>query len=286
MTAAGRADPLGVGLRVERFAKVDLSRPEELRTLVRAAPEPVVVNFAARTDVDPIERERSSPDAPSGPAWAVNALAPEVVASACRSAGKFFVQISTDFVFDGTEGPYDEGAARSPFSDRVSWYGWTKSEGERRAGQAVPDMAIVRISYPYRASFAGKLDFARWMLEKRRQGTLPPLYANQQITPTWVPDVTGALEVIIHRRRPGVVHVTSPEVTTPLEFGRELIGRVEGTAPVLTAGTLSAPPPDSRIAPRPIRGGLRSKSSEELGVRWTPWREGIARLAKGEEGGP
>jgi len=262
-----------------------MSRPEEVRAAVQSAPETVVVNFAARTDVDPVERERTSPASPSGSAWAVNALGPESVAAACRAGGKFFVQISTDFVFDGTEGPYDERAARSPFSDRVSWYGWTKSEGERLASQAVSEMAIVRVSFPYRATFAGKLDFARRMLERYRQGSLPPLYANQQITPTWVPDVTEALEVLIRRRLSGVFHVASPEVTNPLEFGRELIDRVEGSTPALTAGTLEAPRPGSGIAPRPIRGGLRSRRSEELGLRWTSWRRGIERLAKGEEGG-
>jgi dTDP-4-dehydrorhamnose reductase len=284
VTAAGRTHPAALGLRVERFTEVDLHQPEVVRTSVRSAPETVVVNFAARTDVDPVERERSDPASPRGSAWAINALAPESVASACRDSGKFFVQVSTDFVFDGVEGPYDERAARSPFSDRLSWYGWTKSEGERLASRAVSEMAIVRIAFPYRAAFSGKLDFARWMLEKYRQGSLPPLYANQQITPTWVPDVTEALEVLIRRRRSGVFHVASPDVTSPLEFGRELIDRVEGSTPALSAGTLEAPRPGSGIAPRPVRGGLRSRRCEELGIRLTSWRRGIERLAKGEEG--
>ena len=285
VAAAGRASPAAAGLRVERFTELDVSQPELVRAVVRSAPETVVVNFAARTDVDPVERERSAPTAPGGTAWTVNALAPEAVASASRTSGKFFVQISTDFVFDGVDGPYDERAARSPFSDRVSWYGWTKSEGERLASEAGSEMAIVRISFPYRATFSRKLDFARRMLERYRQGSLPPLYANQQITPTWVPDVTEALGVVIRRRLAGVFHVASPEVTSPLEFGRELIGRVEGSAPALPAGTLEAPRPGSGIAPRPIRGGLRSRRSEELGIRPTPWRRGIERLANGEEGG-
>jgi len=284
VAAAGRSNPAGAGFRVERFTGLDMLRPEDLHTAVRAAPETVVVNFAARTDVDPIERERTSPMTPGGSAWAINALAPESVASACRASGKFFVQISTDFVFDGTDGPYDERAARSPFSDRISWYGWTKSEGEHLASAAASEMAIVRIAFPYRASFSGKLDFARWILERHRRGSLPPLYANQQITPTWVPDVTEVLELLIRRRLSGMFHVASPEVTTPLEFGRELIDRVEGATPALSAGALEAPRPRSGIAPRPIRGGLRSRRVEEFGIRPTSWRRGIERLARGEEG--
>jgi len=284
VAAAGRVDPGGAGLSVERFTNADLSRPEELSALVRAAPEATVVNFAARTDVDPVERERSTAASPAGSAWAVNALAPEAIAAACRASGKYFVQISTDFVFDGTAGPYDESAPRSPLSDRVSWYGWTKSEGERRAAEADPRAAIVRISYPYRAAFPQKLDFARWMLEKHRQGALPPLYANQQLTPTWIPNVTKALQVLIRQRSPGVFHVASPDVTSPLEFGRALLTRVEGSTPALSAGMLRPPEHGSGVAPRPVRGGLRSHRCADLGIPLTPWREGVELLARGDEG--
>ena len=283
IAAADLADPKQLGLRVERFSRIDLTHLEEVATLVHSAPEPAVVNFAARTDVDPIERERSWTGARPGPAWTVNALAPQSIAAACRASGKYFVQISTDFVFDGTAGPYDESAPRSPFSEKVSWYGWTKSEGERLSGDADPSRAVVRISYPYRAQFSAKLDFARWMVERYRKGALPPLYANQQITPTWVPDVTRVLEELLRRRVPGVFHVASPEVTSPFEFGRELLSRTEGTTPTVEAGSLSAPRPGSGIAPRPLRGGLRSTRSLELGIRLTSWRTGIEHLAAGDE---
>jgi len=284
VAAAGRVDPRGVNLPIERFAYVDLGRPGDVYAVVRSAPESAVVNFAARTDVDPVERERSAPTSPGGSAWSVNALSPEAIASACRTSGKYFVQVSTDFVFDGTSGPYDEGVARSPFSERMSWYGWTKSEGERRTVAAHPEAAVLRIAYPYRARFEAKLDFARWMLETHRRGALPPLYANQQITPTWIPDVTGALRVLLQRRLPGIFHVASPEVTSPLEFGRELFTLVDGVVPKLAAGTLVAPRPGSGTAPRPIQGGLLSGRCADLGVPLTPWRAGIARLAIGDEG--
>lgn len=282
LSAAGRADPRAFGLRVERFDRLDLSDPAEVERHVRSAPEPVVVNFAARTDVDAIERERSVAATPSGSAWAVNALAPEAVARAARRAGKYLVQLSTDFVFEGTSGPYGEDAPRSPLSTRMSWYGWTKSEGERLASGASPDLAVVRISYPYRASFPPKLDFARWMLARHRDGTLPPLYANQQISPTWVPDVSGALETLVRRRASGVFHVASPELTTPWEFGKELLALARGSTVEVVRGTLVDPVPGSGVAPRPIRGGLTPGRAQRLGVRLTPWRVGVRELVSGQ----
>lgn len=282
IAAAGRTDPMQHGLRVERFEPVDLARPEAVVKLVRSAPEPVIVNFAARTDVDPIEMERPLRSSHDGPAWTVNALAPAAIGAAARSSRKYFVQLSTDYVFDGTMGPYGEDFPRSRLSDNLSWYGWTKSEGERLSSTENPNVAIVRISYPYRASFEPKSDFARWIIEMHRKGTLPPLYSNQQITPTWVPDVTHALQILIRRHLSGIFHLASPEVTTPMEFGRELLTRVDGSAPQLVAGSLKLPATGSGVAPRPIRGGLLSRRTTDLGISSTSWRQGIRNLVEGK----
>ena len=286
VTAAGRVDPTQRGLAVRGFRRVDLAQPEAVEELVRSAPEATIVNFSARTDVDGVEKERPQTDPPSGGAWKVNALAPEAIARATRAGGKGFLQVSTDFVFDGTSGPYDEDAARSPLTGRLSWYGWTKGEGERRALEQDPATTIVRISYPYRTGFPAKLDFARWMLARRREGTLPALYGDQQITPTWIPDLTAVLASLLRQPRQGIFHVASPAATTPWEFATELIARQEGARPSLVRSELGSAPATPGRAPRPLRGGLRSRRAEELGVQLTPWRKGVERLVPTSGGRP
>ncbi|HXY47353.1 MAG TPA: sugar nucleotide-binding protein [Thermoplasmata archaeon] len=286
-SAAGRTDPRTVGIPVERFDPVELANPLALHRAVFEAPEPVVVNFAAITDVDGVESQRP-PDlnAAAGDAWAVNALAPAYVAHATNESKKFLVQLSTDFVFDGERGPYDESAPRSPFSPRVSWYGWTKSEGERRTSVMDPSAAILRIAYPYRSDFPAKLDFARRILQRYRQGSLPSLYTDQQISPTWVPDVTNALQLLIRGRTSGVVHVASPTLTTPFEFATELLRRAEGRAVDIARGSLEAAPRDPRRAPRPLHGGLRPDRAKSLEIPLTPWPAGIEQLLASQESRP
>ncbi len=283
--AAGRADPSGRGVPVEGFSPVGLEHGSDVEDLIRSRPEPAVVNFAARTDVDGIERERGASLEPAseGDAWRVNALAPEAMARASRAEGKYFVQVSTDFVFDGTAGPYDETVARSPLSDRLSWYGWTKSEGERRVEREDPRACILRISYPFRSAFPGKLDFARGMVAKRRAGALPAFYADQVMTPTWVPDVTHALGALIQRRAAGVFHAASPESTTPYEFAERLFRATPGPAVRLQRGSLVESLRRPGATPRPVRGGLRCDRLPRLGARLTGWKEGIDRLVV-EEG--
>ena len=176
--------------------------------------------------------------------------------------------------------PDEEQSPVSPFSGRLNWYGWTKSEGERRARERDPGTLIVRIAYPFRSHFSPKLDLARWIVSSHRSGALPPLFSNQQITPTWVPDVTQALSRLIPQRPSGIVHIASPDVTSPVEFGRTLLEKMnEGLPPVVPGLMTSGPPPSGR-AVRPLRGGLRTTRAPLLQVPLTSWKQGIDRFVR------
>jgi dTDP-4-dehydrorhamnose reductase len=282
--AAGRTDPRSLGLPAEGFSVVRLERGSEVERFVETRPEAVIVNFAARTDVDSVERERTASPTPSqgGEAWSINALAPGTIARGAQRSGKYFVQLSTDFVFDGTAGPYAETDLRSPTSDHLSWYGWTKGEGERRVEEENPTAGILRISYPFRSAFPRKLDFARALVAKHRAGTLPPLYTDQRFTPTWIPDATRALQAMMEARGVGIFHAASPETTTPYEFARRLLQRVSGAEPVLDRGSLRKALARPETTPRPVLGGLRCHRLAQLGVHLTGWREGIDLLVAEE----
>jgi len=276
----GQLDPRVENLPVEGFAPIDLTSTPNVEEAVRRSDAEVVVNFAAATDVDAVERERpTSPEGAQGPAFLINAAAPEAMARATRETGKFLISLSTDFVFDGVDGPYSEGVEPSGFSPRLSWYGWTKGEGERRVREIDPAASVVRIAYPYRASYSGKLDFARKIVDGHRRRVLPPYFSDQQITPTWVPDVSRALEYLIEARKAGVFHVASPTVTTPYQFARELLTAIEHRPPELSEGSLEQFLTRPGTTPRPVRGGLQCTRLPAAGVPLTDWHEGIRRFA-------
>lgn len=281
IATAGRRDPRIVGIPTERFDPINLLETDSVRRYVSSTSEPVVINFAARTDVDGVERERPRDAiAEGGPAWIVNAVTPGAIAAATAAGKRYLIHISTDFVFDGTAGPYEEHETRSALSNLMSWYGWTKSEGERRVLENDPKSVILRIAYPYRPDCPLKLDFARRLIAASHAGELPPLYTDQVITPTWVPDVSRTILELLTQRPSGVFHVASPEVTTPFDFGRELLRQIEGREPNLVSGTLGTGRASPALAPRPLHGGLRTGRLRELGVKATSWREGILTLAR------
>ena len=120
-------------------ARCDVTDPDAVaRAVAEAAPD-LVFNAAAYTAVDKAEAE---PEA----AHLLNAVAPGAIAAAARAAGARTVQVSTDFIFDGTSSvpyrPEDPGAPRSV-------YGRTKLEGERNAVEADRDALIVRTAWVY-----------------------------------------------------------------------------------------------------------------------------------------
>jgi len=283
--AMGRRDPRDERLSVDGFDSLDLTHTQAVEDAVRHSHADVVVNFAAATDVDGVERERpASTKGASGPAFLVNALAPEAMAHATRETGKFLISLSTDFVFDGVSGPYSEETEPAPFSPKVSWYGWTKGEGEQRIRALDPTAAIVRIAYPYRSSFSGKLDFARKIVDAHHRGVLPSYFSDQQVTPTWIPDVSRALGYLIEARKPGTFHVASPVATTPHEFAREILSRVGDSASKVSKGSMAEFLQRPGVTPRPQKGGLSCARLLDQRVPLTTWQDGI-RLFVAEGGG-
>jgi dTDP-4-dehydrorhamnose reductase len=281
--AAGRVDPRPLGIPAGGFDAVDLQDPIRIRSIIHSSSAGTVINFAASTEVDKVERERPGgyPEDVGGPAFAVNALAAAEMARTAQEGGRQFITLSTDFVFDGLGGPYPESARPSAWSSHVGWYGWTKGEGERRVLEADPKAAIVRISYPYRQRFARKTDFARNIVARRKAGTLPPLFTDQVITPTWIPDVSRALKYIIDHRESGCFHVASPERTSPWEFGQSLIEQLEGGTPNLPKGSMAEYLARPGATPRPRSGGLTVGRLIDGGVALTSWRAGIDAFHEG-----
>jgi len=130
--------PDRVTLIATRRAELDLADPEACRRAVHTHQPDWVLNAGAYTAVD---RAESEPDL----AMAVNAGAPAAFVEALAASGGRLLQVSTDFVFDGSQGfPYLPDTAIHP----LGAYGLTKAEGER-AALALPGARVLRTSWVY-----------------------------------------------------------------------------------------------------------------------------------------
>ncbi|MDY7095989.1 MAG: sugar nucleotide-binding protein, partial [Acidobacteriota bacterium] len=117
-------------------AQGDITDPDDLRAWMRSFRPQVVVNCAAFTKVDDCEEREDH-------AQRINGEAVAEVAAAADEAGAKLIQVSTDYVFDGTATePYAEDAATGPRSA----YGRSKLLGEENA-LAYPRNLVVRVSW-------------------------------------------------------------------------------------------------------------------------------------------
>jgi dTDP-4-dehydrorhamnose reductase len=168
---------------------LDVTRPEEVRRVIREAAPSVVINATAYTKVDLAETDRMA-------AEILNAHAPAFLASACGEVGATFVHFSTDQVFDGkTAAPYREEDPTHP----LNWYARTKLEGER-AALAYEESLVLRVQWLYgetKDRFSGLRD----------QHVFTP-FSDQVGAPTWTRDIVSAIPALLARGARGLYHFT------------------------------------------------------------------------------
>jgi dTDP-4-dehydrorhamnose reductase len=212
------------------------------RALASACPE-VIVHTASMTEVDACERD---PDA----AWAANVLAAAHVARQARATGAHLVHVSTDYVFDGQGGPYDEEARPNP----SGVYARTKWLGEEAVRLLAGSWAIARTAVVYGYPPSQRPNFGSWLLGALRQGKPAPLFVDQYVSPSLALNVAELLAELAERRLPGVWNVAGAEVVNRMEFGEALADVFALDRRLLVPTTLAEA---GMASPRPPRSGLR-----------------------------
>lgn len=193
------------------YAPLDVTRPDAVtQTFEDFAPD-VVVNCAAMSDVAECDENRDE-------AWAVNARAVKRLAKHCRTHRARLVQVSSDFVFNGERGPYDEEARPDP----VNYYGRTKLAGEnavREAGRS--NWAIVRTVLLYgTGQNLSRSNVVLWMIDQLSQEEPLHIVDDQYRTPTYVDDLAAGLERLVHQEETGIYHLSGRDLVSIYELAR------------------------------------------------------------------
>ena len=263
--------------------ELDITNEESIRNYFENNEFDVCVNFAAFTNVDEAEKQR---DDKKGLVWVLNVEGAKKFAKVCHDFERFLIHISTDFVFPGTEekpGPYEEDAETPKSPSEISWYGWTKLEGERRVMEECPESAIVRISYPYYAApYEQKTDFAKKIVELYDKEELYPLFEDQVVSVLYVDDIVEVIEKLAEKKLPGIYHAVSADQATYYDFGSYLVKKYKGKDAVLPRkGSMKEFLKAPDRTPRPRMGGLRTeKTQERLGIKFRTWKESVDEFVK------
>lgn len=250
---------------------LDLDVQGSARAAILASHADIVINAAAYTNVDQAEDE---PDR----AMRINGDAAGEIADAAREIGAPVIQISTDYVFDGTaHGPYAEDAPTNP----IGAYGRSKLLGETRVRDANPDHAIVRTAWVY--SPFGR-NFVKTMMSLAHTRDTLTVVADQHGNPTSALDLADGLLALIDL---GVVggttyHLAGTGNATWFDLAEYIFAQCANLG--LPAATVTAVPTTGfpTRAARPANSILNSARFEAAtGFRMPMWKHSVAHTVAG-----
>jgi dTDP-4-dehydrorhamnose reductase len=288
---AGLLARFGEVLALDREG-LDLTKPEEIRSAVRAARPRLIVNAAAYTAVDRAETEQAI-------ARAVNEEAPRVLAEEAKKIGAVLVHYSTDYVFDGSKKtPYTEEDAPNP----KNIYGLTKLAGEQAIRESGARHLIFRTEWVYASEGRNFLLTILRLATERAELRI----VNDQIgAPTWSYEIaagtTKVLSKILEDKKDlgsftemsGTYHMTASGETSWFHFAETILDEARSASPGTkwfhgaTAGkplvTRNLVPITTAEYPTPAQRPQYSVLSNELlarvfGVRLPDWREQLRAL--------
>ena len=244
-------------------ATLDLADPAAIvDTLDRVRPE-IIVNAGAYTAVDQAERERDA-------AFAINAVAPGVLAAEAKRRRALLVHFSTDYVFDGrANAPYSEDDETAP----LSVYGASKLAGEQAVLGSGADSLVFRTSWVYGWTGRNFLLTIRRLASERAELRI---VADQRGVPNWSDELARAVVRVLAlgdalRERRGLYHLSSSGDTTWHGFAEAIVGSMSAPR-VVPISTADYPTP----ARRPPYGVLATARFERnFGFALPPWRDAL-----------
>lgn len=244
-------------------AQLDITNPEAIEEFVNNNAIDIIVNCAAFTAVDKAESSQEL-------CHLLNAKAPEYLAAAVAKRGGYLVQVSTDYVFDGTNHtPYTEDEATCP----NSVYGSTKLEGEKLAMAACANTMIIRTAWLY-STFGN--NFVKTMIRLGQEQPELGVIFDQIGTPTYAGDLAAAIMAAInHGIVPGIYHFSNEGVISWYDFTKA-IHRIAGitSCHVKPLHTTEYPTP----AARPHYSVLdKTKIKQTYGIEIPYWEESLEK---------
>jgi dTDP-4-dehydrorhamnose reductase len=233
------------------------------QTIMSAMPH-TVINLAAMTNVDRCETERQM-------AWDLNVTLVENLARIARVLDAKMVQVSTDYVFDGTKGPYTETAVPNP----INYYGKSKLAGENICVAGNTNSLIVRTNIIYGPP-KERPDFVRWVLDALDAQTPIRVVDDQIGNPTHVDDLAEVIMRLGLSRRTGLYHAGGADTISRFDFAVRIAEFFKLDPSVIQRVTTAEL---AQTAKRPLKLGLVSlKAEADLRMRMRGIDSGLTSI--------
>lgn len=247
------------------YRQMDITSKQAVRTIVDEFEPHIIINAAAMTNVDACETERAQ-------AWQSNAAGVENLVHAAKLVGAHVIQISTDYVFDGKQGPYDEYERPNP----INYYGKTKLAAENIVRTSGISFAIVRTLLLYGTAYKTKPNFPLHVLAVLEKGQQFKAADDQYGNPTLADDVAFAILKIIEKGKTGIYHIAGPDFVSRFEFAKKIAASFGYDKKLILPVKTSAL---KQAALRPLKSGfITLKADTDLRLKTTTIEQGLMVL--------
>lgn len=258
----------GVSLTGVTRVDADVTDAEAVAGVVRMHRPDAVINTTAFHNLPVCEDDPET-------CFRVNVIGGRNVARAAAGVGAAIVQLSTDYVFEGTATrPYLEGDARRA----VNVYGAMKIATEDVVRQANQKHLVVRVSGLYGlAGSAGKGgNFVETMLRLAREGNPVRVVSDQVTAPTNTAEIAEALLAPVRDGMRGVIHLAASEETSWHDFAAAIFA-IAGLHPQLERVTTAE-------RNDPVKRPMYSVLGTSRIAPMRPWRAGLERYLREKHG--
>lgn len=247
------------------LTKLDIRDRRETINIAKGFCPDIIVDATAMADVDSCEKERDL-------CYGVNVLGTSHLIDAAKVSKAKLVFFSSDYIFDGESGPYQEDASPHP----INFYGACKLKAENRILSALKDFLIVRTTVVYGWEVQGK-NFVTRLIETLKRGETMKVPLDQLGTPTYASNIPEALLDLISKGETGTFNVVGPELMDRYTFAR-LAAETFDLPKELIIPTTTADL--GKAAARPLHAGLKiNKLSSVSQVQMLNPEEGLRLMS-------
>jgi dTDP-4-dehydrorhamnose reductase len=250
------------------YLPLDVCNREQVESIVEELRPDFIIHTAAMTNVDQCETDRDN-------CWQLNVRSVEYLVEACRVNKVHFIHISTDFIFDGLNGPYREEDHAKP----VSFYGDSKLAAERTILKSTIKWAILRTVLVYGVvNDMSRSNIILWVKKSLEEGKQITVVDDQWRTPTLAEDLAmGCLLAMKHEAR-GTYNISGKDFLTPYEMAMKTVDYFGLDKSLITRGDSST---FKQPAQRPPKTGfIIDKAIKDLNYAPKSFEEGIATVAE------
>lgn len=249
------------------YSQLDIRDKSAVKAVIMNFFPDTVINVAAYTNVDGCETNKEL-------AWKINVEGVKNLALYSQGIDAHLIHISSDYVFDGKNGPYTEEDKPNP----ISYYGRTKLASENVLKASGAKHAIVRTNVLFGPARFGRPDFVKWVVNSLRDKKQIKIVTDQFGNPTYLDDLVDGLVSIETLETEGLYNIGGRDFLTRFEFTEEIAEFFDLDksliTPIKTADLKQA-------ARRPLKSGLiTDKAERELNYNPRSIKKALSEMKK------